>query len=167
MLLAVDVYYYGDGAKAAGIMFNKWKDETFIQIVTAHIDKTEDYEPGAFYKRELPCIIKLLENVDTGQINVIVIDGYVYLDDQRKPGLGHYLYEYLNEKIPIIGAAKKPFHNNSLHVISLLRGKSGNPLYITSAGMDVFEAAEAINEMHGHYRIPMLLKLTDRQTRTI
>jgi deoxyribonuclease V len=95
MILAIDVYYYDDRAKTVGVLFNEWKDETCAQIVTAYTDKVATYESGNFYKRELPCIINLLDKVEMEQINTIVIDGYVYLDNNRKHGLGYYLYEYL------------------------------------------------------------------------
>ncbi|MCG3154810.1 MAG: hypothetical protein DKINENOH_01406 [bacterium] len=36
----------------------------------------------------------------------IVIDGYVYLDGNQKPGFGKHLYEALEEKSIIIGVAK-------------------------------------------------------------
>jgi deoxyribonuclease V len=167
MILVIDVYYYSDKAKAVGVLFNNWEDEKAVQIIAIYIDKVEDYESGSFYKRELPCIVKLLKKIDRNIINTIIIDGYVYLSDNRIPGLGYYLYEYLNKNIPVIGVAKKTFYNNNLHVIPLLRGKSNTPLYITSAGMDLPEAAESIKKMHGDFRIPTLLKLTDQQTRII
>jgi deoxyribonuclease V len=138
--------------------------EKTAQTIAVCIDKVEDYESGSFYKRELPCIVELLKKIDRNSINIIIIDGYVYLNNDLKPGLGYYLYEYLNENIPIIGVAKKTFHNN-LNVIPLLRGKSNTPLYITSAGIDLSEAAESIKKMYGEFRIPTLLKLTDQLTR--
>lgn len=33
------------------------------------------YEPGSFYKRELPCILSLLKDIYK-QLDAIVIDGY-------------------------------------------------------------------------------------------
>ena len=165
MKLAIDVYYYEGKAKTVGVLFNEWEDENPIRIESTYINEVEDYESGSFYKRELPCIVKLLENTDLKEIKVIIIDGYVYLDNNRKHGLGYYLYNYLDKKIPVIGVAKKSFHNNNLYVTSLLRGKSNNPLYITSIGIDLSEAVESIKKMHGVSRIPTLLKLTDRQTR--
>ena len=167
MILAIDVYYYDNKAKVVGVLFNEWEDENPVQIVITCVDKVEDYESGSFYKRELPCIAKLLENIDLNEITTIVIDGYVYLDNNRKQGLGYYLYEYLNGTVPVIGVAKKSFHNNNMYVSQLLRGKSTNPLFITCVGVDLSEAVESVKKMHGEFRIPTLLKLTDQQTRIV
>jgi deoxyribonuclease V len=168
VILSIDAYYYDDGkAKVVGVIFNSWTEEKPVRIVISYIDKVEDYESGSFYKRELPCIIKLFEKVDLKDITTIIIDGYIYLDNNKKHGLGYYLYEYLNGLIPIIGVAKKAFHNNNLYVFPLLRGKSNTPLYITSVGIDLLDAAESIKKMHGEFRIPTLLKLTDQQTRIL
>ncbi len=38
-----------------------------------------------------------------------VIDGYVWLDDQGKKGLGARLYDALDAQIPVIGVAKTLF----------------------------------------------------------
>jgi deoxyribonuclease V len=165
MILATDVYYEDKKAKAVGVLFNDWKDEVPSQIIAKHIGNVENYESGNFYKRELPCLIQLLEDIDLKKINTIIVDGYVFLDDAKKHGLGYYLYEYLNKAIAVIGVAKKAFHNNSLYVVSLLRGTSKNPLYITAVGINLSLATECIKSMHGEFRIPTLLKFTDQQTR--
>ena len=95
------------------------------------------------------------------------MDGYVYLDDNNKSGLGHYLYESLNQKIPIIGVAKTAFHGNhsSDVVCEVARGKSTKPLYVTSVGIPVKTASEYIKQMHGEYRFPTLLGLLDQHTK--
>ena len=96
---------------------------------------------------------------------MIIIDGYVYLDDFNKLGLGGHLYKSINEKIPIIGVAKTNFATNKLNKVELLRGKSKNPLYITSIGIDINTAKEYISKMFGEYRIPKLLKELDQLTK--
>jgi len=163
MKLAIDVYYDSCKAKVVGVIFDEWESEEPCEIITELIDQVEDYEAGQFYKRELPCILKLLEKVDMGVIDTIIIDGYVYLGDTTKAGLGMHLYNSLVVKIPIIGVAKTYFHKNS--AVEVLRGTSKTPLYITSVGIETSEAAICIRNMHGDFRMPKLLKLLDSETR--
>jgi len=163
MKIAIDVYYDSRKAKAVGVIFNEWESEEPHEIITTLIDQVEDYEPGKFYKRELPCILELLKKVGTDNIDTIIIDGYVYLGDITKAGLGMYLYNSLAGKISIIGVAKTYFHENS--AVEVFRGTSKNPLYITSVGVETSEAAMYIRNMHGNFRMPKLLKLLDNETR--
>lgn len=167
MKLAVDAYYFDENrARVVGVLFREWRDPEPAKIIATHLDSVQDYEPGSFYKRELPCILKLLEQVNPDEIDAIVVDGYVYLDENGKKGLGAYLYEGLNRKIPVIGVAKKPFHGNAA-ALGLRRGTSMNPLYVTAAGIEPGAAFEHINSMDGEHRMPTLLKLLDRETRTV
>ena len=87
------------------------------------------------------------------------------LNDDGKPGLGKYVYEHYQQTIPVIGVAKTAFKNNQQQVQPILRGKSKQPLFITSAGMDLSEAAANILNMDGPYRIPTLLRLLDFHTK--
>ena len=159
MILAIDVDYREDGnAVAAGILFKHWDDAEPTQVVTTTIEEVAPYISGAFYKRELPCILKLLEEIDT-PLACIVVDGYVSLVE-GKAGLGTYLYHSLDEKIPVIGVAKNAFQNISEETY-IYRGESKKPLYVTSIGISTDIAKEAIKTMFGKYRIPTLLKKAD------
>ncbi|MBC7861749.1 MAG: endonuclease V, partial [Bacteroidia bacterium] len=95
MILAFDTYYYTDKAKTVCLAFENWTDAEPSQIYTDQKENIAEYEPGAFYKRELPCIISLLKKIELINIEAVIIDGFVFLDDEAKPGLGYYLYEYL------------------------------------------------------------------------
>lgn len=163
MILAVDVDYRTSEALAAGICFDNWWDDKASQIYRSVIPEIEDYEPGGFYRRELPCILHLLKEHRLSP-EVIVIDGFVYLGDKSRPGLGMYLYNALNQKVPVIGVAKKRFKGTTPDT-ELLRGKSANPLYVTAAGIDLETAKSQISSMHGKHRIPTLLTLADRECR--
>lgn len=165
MILAVDVYYYETAAKSVGVLFEKWEDSEPYAIISAYIENPLAYEPGNFYKRELPCIRELLRKIDIKEIDTIIVDGYVFLDDNKKSGLGYHLYRSLPNEIPVIGVAKTSFKNNKSFVQELLRGSSKKPLYITSIGVELQEAAGYINKMHGDYRMPTLLKLVDTHTK--
>jgi deoxyinosine 3'endonuclease (endonuclease V) len=163
--LAVDVYYNNNTAKAIAILFNDWQDKKPEQIISKYLSDIQPYEPGSFYKRELPCIIALLESIDIKQLELIIIDGYVYLDDQNRLGLGGHLYQSLDKAVSIIGVAKTKFHNNTKNVKEIKRGLSKRPLFISSIGMDIDSAADCIQSMSGDHRIPDLLKKLDRLTK--
>jgi deoxyinosine 3'endonuclease (endonuclease V) len=119
------------------------------------------YVSGQFYKRELPCILSLLQQIDLKHCKAIVIDGFVVLDDKGGKGLGGYLYERLKKKIPVIGVAKNDFSKDFNSKRAIQRGNSKKPLFVTAMGMDVHTAARHIETMHGKFRIPTLLKKVD------
>lgn len=165
MILALDTYYQNNKAKTVCIGFQNWTDEHPADILTEELDSVEEYQPGAFYKRELPCILSILKKTTLQNTEAIIIDGYVLLDDTGKHGLGGYVYEALDRKIPVIGVAKTNFANNTLHKREVYRGDSQRPLYITTLGIPPETACTYIRSMHGAYRIPTLLKTLDTLTR--
>lgn len=165
MIVTIDVHYKENTAKAVAALIQNWGDAAAVQHVIRYIDSVEEYVPGAFYKRELPCIMEVLKQVDLTQVDYIVIDGFVVLDDAGKPGLGAYVYESIQPKVPVIGVAKSNFHQNLRNVIPVLRGESNNPLYVTAVGINVQEAAGFVKSMHGEFRLPTVLKELDRVTK--
>jgi deoxyribonuclease V len=164
MILAVDVYYKGNVAKAASVLFD-WDSETPHEVASVYIDDVEAYTPGEFYKRELPCILSILKEADLSKIEAVLIDGYVYLDNEGLPGLGARLWEELGKKTPVIGIAKTPFAKNTDTVIKVSRPASSKPLYVSAAGLDLDTAAERVKNMAGNYRIPEILNALDRETK--
>lgn len=165
MIIAFDTYYFDNKAKTIGVSFNQWVDETPLKIHTETIEGIEEYEPGSFYKRELPCILSILNTIDIDKIELIIVDSYVILDDNGKLGLGGHLYESLGKQIPIIGVAKTGFHSNKLNTKQLLRGESKKPLFVSAIGIELNLAYEHIKSMHGNYRMPTLLQLMDSKTK--
>jgi deoxyribonuclease V len=165
MILAIDVHYKDNTAKAVGALILHWNDAEARRYIIKYIDAVEEYVPGSFYKRELPCILEIIKDVDLQSISYIIIDGFVVLDDAGKPGLGAYVYESLQSQVPVIGVAKSNFHQNLKHVIPVLRGSSIKPLYVTAIGTDLQQAVEDIKSMHGDYRLPTVLKELDRITK--
>lgn len=162
MILAFDTYYFDQKAKTICLEFAEWNEDKNFKVHSEIIDNVEEYIPGEFYKRELPCILSLLKQIDLSTIDVIVVDGFVYLNDENKYGLGGYLYEKLNKQIPIIGVAKTNFASIEKNKKALFRGDSKKPLYITSIGIDLDEAYKKVESMAGEYRFPTLLKELDR-----
>ena len=167
MILSFDTYYTGTTAKTACIAFENWTDETPADIFTQTTEDFAGYEPGAFYKRELPCILNLLKEIPISNISCIVVDGFVQLDESGKSGLGGHLYEALDGKVSVIGVAKSKFLSAHKSSVELYRGESKNPLYISAVGIEKSVAGELVRSMAGDYRIPELLKLLDRKTREV
>lgn len=163
IILAVDVDYKGGGASTGGVLFSHWEDPQPLRDVVVKSSRVEEYVPGQFYRRELPCILALLESLPE-QPDYIVVDGYVFLGAEEKPGLGHYLYKSLDERIPVIGTAKSRFKETP-EKYALLRGSSNRPLYVTSIGIDYEEAKAHIASMAGEDRHPVLLKRADQLCR--
>jgi deoxyribonuclease V len=165
MKIAIDVFYKDDTAKIVAAVFDHWPDQSPKEIVIKNKTPVAAYISGEFYKRELPCLSEIIADFELNEIDVIIIDGYVYLDNDGKPGLGAYLYEHLKGLGPVIGVAKTSFANNTKYVTEVCRGKSQQPLYITAIGVELNSAAQHIKSMYGEYRMPHILKLIDTETK--
>lgn len=165
MILAVDVRYEEKCAVVAGVLFSDWRDEAPERELLTTIPIPADYQPGQFYKRELPCILKLIQENDL-RPECIIVDGFVYLDGLNEPGLGKHLYDALCGKVAVIGVAKSSFRGIGPD-FQILRGGSNKPLYITSVGIELEFAKELIRNMHGEHRIPTLLKRVDHASRMV
>jgi deoxyribonuclease V len=165
MILAFDTYYFDNKAKTVCIVFEYWTDQEIYKVYAEVLETTQGYIPGEFYRRELPCIMSLLQRIGEKDIEALVIDGFVYLDDHGKLGLGGHLYGQLGGAIPVIGVAKTDFVTNKKNRREVWRGKSKRPLYVSAMGVDVDQAAENIKCMAGNFRMPTLLKKLDRLTK--
>ena len=164
MIAIIDVGYFKTGARSACVVIEDWEDSTPAVEHVSILERVLAYQPGEFYRRELPCIQAVLSELSQ-QPDYVVIDGYVWLDDQRTPGLGAHLYSALKQKIPVIGVAKNSYRH-SQHAIKLLRGRSQRALFVTAAGMPAAKAAEFILRMHGDHRLPTIIKRADQLSRT-
>ncbi|MDJ0721846.1 MAG: endonuclease V [Desulfobacterales bacterium] len=160
-IAAFDVHYLEDGrASAAAVLFSGFSVSAPAATYQRMVARSKAYRPGAFYRRELPAILFLLEQI-TAPLDILIVDGYVMLGS--RPGMGRHLYETLGSRNPVIGVAKSRFKGVPAHEI--IRGASQRPLYVTAAGMDTAAAAENIRKMHGPHRIPTLLRHVDRLAR--
>jgi deoxyribonuclease V len=165
MIYAFDTYYYKDYANTICIAFKDWTSENETQVFREKTEITSDYESGAFYKRELPCILSLLKRINLKEGDLIIVDGYVTLDDDGKIGLGGYLYDSLQQKFAVIGIAKNDFKNPDSQRRTICRGESKTPIFLTAKGIDVDIVQPKVENMHGNFRIPTLLKKLDQLTR--
>jgi deoxyribonuclease V len=164
MIACTDVYYRATEAVAACLFFRDWPDDCSYFELTNCLEKPADYEPGRFYRRELPVLLSVVEKLPE-RPDIIMIDGYVWLGQESWPGLGAHLYRALFGTSAVIGVAKTRFKEGPA-VRGVRRGTSVRPLYVTAAGMDLNEAAERVGQMHGKFRIPTLLKKVDRLCRS-
>ena len=90
--------------------FRGWRDGLPRSSHTSLHHDLAPYEPGSFYKRELPAILPMVHLVlARGTVGTVVLDGHVDLDEGR-PGLGRHLYEALGAppELCIVGVAKNP-----------------------------------------------------------
>lgn len=154
--------YSHNDALAAAVLFADWTDDTTTRAVTHLISNVNEYEAGAFYKRELPCLLAVLDKISE-PIEYILVDGFVFLNSEFKHGLGAKLYSALEEETPVIGVAKTDFPGAPN--VPILRGASKQTLFVSSIGCDTLQAATWIKQMHGAYRIPTLLKAVDSLAR--
>lgn len=161
MLVALDVAY--DDARAAAlaaaVSFGDWTDVKPFQECVVSVTNVAPYEPGSFYRRELPCLLAVLASVP-GPKAVLIVDGYVDLAPGR-PGLGRHLFEATD--VPVVGIAKSHFHG--AEAVAISRGGSTTPLWITAAGMPTAVAATHVSRMHGPSRMPTLLRRVDALSR--
>ncbi|WP_458627041.1 endonuclease V [Winogradskyella sp. PC D3.3] len=164
MKLAFDTYYYDGKAKTIAVSFNDWEDEEPVQIYTDIIEGVAAYEPGSFYKRELPCILNLLKQINLEEIDLIIVDGYTTLED-HKLGLGGHLYEALEKNIAVVGIAKSEFKTKKAAFKKVFRGESIKPLFVSTIGIDLESTCNNIKNMHGKYRMPTLLQIVDTMTK--
>jgi deoxyribonuclease V len=160
-IAAFDVHYREDGlACAAAVSFHDVGDSVPAATYRRLLPVPADYVPGSFYRRELPCILKLMEEMAL-PMEMFIVDGYVMLG--ARPGLGQHLHEAVGGRVPVIGVGKSRYLGAPCGEVR--RGASRKPLYITSAGIPLERACGAIRRMHGDHRIPTLLRLVDRLAR--
>jgi deoxyribonuclease V len=163
MILAVDVGYFEPRARAVGVLFESWDSDRIDSVIETWIDAVDEYVPGEFFRRELPCILRVIEQAKV-PLTAIVIDGYVTLGDPPHPGLGMRLWEAMGGTVPIIGVAKS-FFAGTADETRLARGGSDRPLFVTAVGLPLSEAKQAIAAMKGKYRMPDFLKHADTLSR--
>lgn len=159
---AVDVGYPADGGAVAALVIAA--EVTFATVVTERtvaIAEVAPYRPGAFFDRELPAMRAVLAG--EAPLDLLVVDGYVDLDPDGRPGLGAYAHEEFG--VPVIGVAKTAFRGAN-HAIEVRRGNATHPLYVTAAGLGRERAATVVREMSGGYRMPDALRRVDALSRT-
>lgn len=163
MILVVDVAYAEAGGVAAGVLLECWSAIAPSREVVVRIPHVEEYVPGEFFRRELPCIEAVLKEVDE-PLECVVVDGYAVLGDPPRDGLGAALWNKLERKVPVLGVAKSKYLGVPDEAF-LFRGGSNRPLFVTAAGMTSDEAKRRVLSMAGKHRLPDMLKYVDALAR--
>lgn len=180
MILLIDVHYdeLNNSAHIAGILAEDWVSDKIIS--TYEIDKDGidcTYIPGQFYRREMPCIIELWNNLPNDiktNIDTIIVDGFYDIWDGSK-GLGHHVRDWLYEHgyiKEVVGIAKNPCRETNKFTLPVFRteesktSKCRSALWVNGSNMENDYQNKVLN-MHGKYRIPTLIKAVDKLSRKI
>jgi hypothetical protein len=113
MHACVDVGYDRDRALAAFFLFEEWTDAVAARELRPQLSGVAPYLPGGFYRHELPCLLAVLDEMES-RFRRVVIDGYGWLDGAGRPGLGGHLFAaqmYSRERPPqkkTAGALRPP-----------------------------------------------------------
>lgn len=163
----LDVDYRGTGARAACVVTDGWAAAAPSATWVRDIESVQPYEPGQFYRRELPCLLAVLALLPALP-DAMVIDGYVWLAAVERPGLGAHLHAALGGRVPVVGIAKSAFAGaeSSPVVVPVLRGASKQPLFVSSIGLPLDVAAGHVRRMAGKHRMPGILRITDTLARS-
>lgn len=160
--VAVDVHYPAEGGARAALVAAR--DRRFTEIIDHRLrvlPEVAPYQPGNFNTRELPALLAVIEDLGEPPA-LVIVDGYVDLDPDGRPGLGAYLHARLG--VPVIGVAKTAFRT-ATHAVEVRRGTAVRPLLITAAGFPAQAAADLVAGMAGPYRLPDALRRVDALAR--
>lgn len=159
---ATDVHYLrGGGARAAVVVAGDAAFSAVLAERTAVVSAVPPYQPGAFFRRELPPLRAVLAGI--AGLGLVVVDGYVDLDPDGRPGLGAHVHAEFG--VPVIGVAKTAFRT-ATHAVPVLRGRSARPLFVTAAALPVTDAARLVQDMAGGFRLPDALRRADALARS-
>ncbi|MEM9029109.1 MAG: endonuclease V [Pseudomonadota bacterium] len=163
MIVCIDAAYSDTASAAAGVVAKSWSHGEPHDTIIVRSATSADYEPGAFYKRELPLLEAVMACMSFRPATV-VIDGYVWLGRDGQMGLGAHLHKALENAVPVVGIAKSAFAHDDWSR-PVLRGVSKRPLFVTAVGMACDAAATLVAGMHGASRLPTLVQAADRAAR--
>lgn len=164
MIAILDAAYGNEASVAACVTAADWDSTKALGEFTHRAGPAAEYEPGEFYKREMPLLLSVLGMLPRTP-DIIVVDGYVWLDIDGRKGLGAHLYEALERTSAVVGIAKTKFEGADKWASKIRRGGSFSPLYVTAAGMSQGVAAVEVMRMHGAHRLPELVGQADRVAR--
>lgn len=163
MKAILDVHYDKQIAHAACVEFLGWTDTAPARTIVVSTGVSSVYRPGRFFERELPCLLAVLEKARS-HYESLIVDGYVFLKAPLVMGLGAHLEKALPYSPIVIGVAKNPLRVAD-RFVTIFRGKSKKPLFISSVNIEVEEAAGLVAGMDGSFRIPTLIRSADRACR--
>ncbi|MBI2922953.1 MAG: endonuclease V [Planctomycetes bacterium] len=159
MLACLDVCYRDPFGFGAGVLFESWEAKSPLREWTLRVDGVAPYVPGQFYRREMPCLLRLLEQLPALP-EIVLVDAYAWLGGEAHPGLGARLHESLGGRAAVVGVAKTRYRGAE-PVETVKRGRSRSPLYVSAAGMPLAEAAAGVLRMYGRGRLPYMARRAD------
>lgn len=160
MKFIVAVHIEGAQAHAAAVAFEAWDAAEATKTYLTHIPQIEKPVRGELDLRELPCVMQLLQEHKL-EPELLVIDGFVHVDADDTPGLGHHLFHALAGRVPVVGVSKKSLPGLSSQ-FEVMREEEAAPVLVTTAGIDIGAAKVRVRSMHGRKRVPTLMKLAAR-----
>ena len=164
-LACLDAHYSDDEARTACLVFSDWADELEQAACIDVRQGVSAYQSGQFYRRELPGLLAVLEQLPSLP-DLLIVDGLVWLNHEGdRPGLGARLHQEIQR--PVVGIAKTRFATPGGAIVGVCRGASRTPLYVSAVGLALEEAVAGLTRMHGDYRIPTLLKRVDHLARGV
>ena len=156
----------------AALLFDQFESKEIIK--SYHVDlitNVAEYVSGEFYKKEMPCLQYMWNNLPQNiknQIDTVIVDSLYDLWDGR-PGMGHHFHDWLISEgynVEVMGIAKKKFKDNSLYITKVIRGNdSTTPLNVNGSDKTK-DYKKIVQSMAGDYRIPYMVKEVDKLSRT-
>ena len=142
VIVAVDVDYRADAVVTACVGFAGWANATTeVEWVATRAGAAEPYEPGQFYRRELPYLLTAVAAIEAARVvDAVVVDAHAWLDAGR-PGLGAHLATARGGATVVVGVAKTRYRGGA--GLAVLRGSSRTPLWVSAVGIDAAHAAES------------------------
>lgn len=181
MILITDVCYdeQNNSAHIGGITFSDWTSDDVIDKF--EIDKTgidAEYIPGEFYKREMPCLIKLWNSIPEDvkkNISTVIVDGFYDIWDCR-PGMGHHFKDWLSENgysnIEVVGIAKTKCRETNKFTLPVYRTKESKEskwrgaIWVNGSNKNE-DYVKRVMSMAGKFRIPSIVKKVDHVSRQL
>jgi deoxyribonuclease V len=74
VISAIDVQYRDVHAATACVVFTDWQATSAVREITGLSETPAPYVPGEFWRRELPCILAILGQLDFLP-DLVVVDG--------------------------------------------------------------------------------------------
>lgn len=162
MLACLDVHYEEHRSRGACLFTEGFGSDQIVWQTVMEFPPARSYRPGFFYERELPFLLELLRQIPSEfKPTQILIDGYVWTGPGQA-GLGAHLDRETGGVFQIVGVGKTRFVPAPAVEI---RRHGTSPLFVSST-QDPIGAAQLVLGMPGSARLPNLIRLTDRASRT-
>ncbi len=141
MLSFLYVSYREEHAQVGCVEAATWQGSAVWEGII-QVPSMPAYDPEALYRHELPCLLAAVQKSPFP--DTIILPGYVWLEDGR-PGVGVFLRRALLNRVAVIGVADAPLLGSSAPYVT----RSGQPIWVSSVGMDIDDAVSRVEMMPG------------------